>query len=180
LLVQCCRLHRSATSAAVVFCGGEPARRRVCWLAVPVHTGALMQRFAHSTIANLNTSSLGSQLPAEGGLQGAVQRDLGGLFTANAMQKKNITVHDLSICRQTCVRGQIEIKFVQDEWLLRCQRVTVLKALIRHGERSFMQWLLFAPLFPRTAWSALLIALRKQYAFEGCTRNLGTSLCAFR
>ncbi len=33
LLVQCSRLHRSATSATVVFRGGEPAHRKVCRLA---------------------------------------------------------------------------------------------------------------------------------------------------
>ncbi len=33
LLVQCSRLHRSATSATVVFRGGEPANRKVCLLA---------------------------------------------------------------------------------------------------------------------------------------------------
>ncbi len=32
------------------------------WLAVPVRTGATVQRSAHSTVANLNTSSPGSQL----------------------------------------------------------------------------------------------------------------------
>ncbi len=33
LLVQYSRVHRSATSATVVFRGGKPAHRKVCWLA---------------------------------------------------------------------------------------------------------------------------------------------------
>ncbi len=36
--------------------------RSAGWLAIPVRTGAPVERFAHSTVANVNTSSHGSHL----------------------------------------------------------------------------------------------------------------------